>query len=127
MNKDQLKAMGVLNLFFQLFAMFLILCPEGLGSSELDHVSQQTSNRMAVVVISIAVVAIGLERLRKWAVMYFSLASALASSWLLFESFTAVTFPVNFFYLTLAGLFIVPTVLFVRNWTHLSWGGRWFF
>lgn len=124
MNADKVREVGIRSLALQLLAVFAILLP-GFGIS--DRLRIETGNRIAVFSLATIGMAIGLLALRKWAVIYLCLCSLLVASWIFFESIWFVPFPFNLCTMFLAVVLVLPINDFIRSWSLLSWGGKWFF
>ena len=124
MKADKIKEVGIRNLALQLFAVFAILA---LGERVADPLRLETGNRIVVFALATIVMAAGLLGSRKWAVMYLCLCSVLVASWMFFESIWFVPFPFNLCTMFLAVVFVLPINDFIRSWSLLSWGGKWFF
>ena len=112
MNANSFRAFGVLTLLLDVGLLIIVI-------------SEAIDNRLGPQ--SATVVGIGLLFLRKWAAIYFSLATSAHGSWLILSSIEEVPFPWNLLFICLGISLLLPALVTLRVWSQLSWGGKWFF
>ena len=83
--------------------------------------------RMLVAFFAVFIVGIGLIGLRRWAAIYFSVPLLCIGLWFFGVSIEQVSFPWNLLCMVEGVLLMLPAVVTIRLWQHLSWGGKWFF
>lgn len=82
--------------------------------------------RFSISNLCIIVVGIGLLYRRKWAAIYFSLATSGVGLFLIFFSILYIPFPWNLPNITLGVIVILPTIAIISTWSDLKWGGKWY-
>jgi len=116
MNANSFKAFGYLVISLNLIV---------LGTDLISSRSQPIKSWVALC--TIFMVGLGLTGLRKWAAIYFSAPLLFIGLAIFWSSVEQVPFPVNLLSMLWGVSLMLPAVVTVRLWRHLSWHGKWFF
>ena len=123
MSAKSFAAFGYLVLFLDLF---------GFGSGLVEilwngHFRASQPMKTWVAFLAIFIVGLGLIGLRKWAAIYFSAPLLWMGLSIFWTSIEAFPFPGNLVHMVYSVSLMLPAVVTVRLWPHLSWRGKWFF
>ena len=123
MNANSFKAFGYLVISLDLFVF---------GTGLLEILSTVASSgsvqiKIWIAFLAIFIVGLGLIGLRKWAAIYFSAPLLFIGLSIFWSSIEQVPFPVNLFCMFWAVSLMLPAVVTLRLWPHLSWRGKGFF
>lgn len=80
-----------------------------------------------IAFLAVFIVGIGLIGLRRWAAIYFSVPLLCIGLWFFWISIEQVSFPWNLICMLEGVSLMLPAVVTIRLWPHLSWGSKWFF
>ncbi len=124
MKPSQIRLLGILIFLFEVLMLLVLISPR---ARQLGPLTSSAIIRISLFFFSATVIGSGLLFLRKWAALFFSLASVAAVTWLILGSIWEVPFPWNLINITMGIVFLLPTIGIIRSWSLLSWGGKRFF
>jgi len=123
MNANSFKAFGVVVISVDLIALSTRLFEiYGIGDS-----STLRPMKMWVSFLAVFIVGLGLVGLRKWAAIYFSAPLLWIGISFFCSSIEQIPFPENLLGMLYGVSLMLPAVVTVRLWPHLSWRGKGFF
>jgi hypothetical protein len=123
MKQSEIRLLGILIFLCELLMLLILISPR---ASQPGPLTPSAIIRISLF-FSATVIGIGLLLLRKWAAMFFCLASTAMVTGLILGSIWEVPFPWNLINITVGIVFLLPTIALIRSWVLLSWGGKWFF
>jgi hypothetical protein len=117
MNPNYFRAYG---------ALTLLLNPAIFADTFFRAQTQTQWLRGFFLMAAVEVVGFGLAFLRKWAALYFSIPLFWFGVRQVFVSTYAVVFPLNLIAMLLGVSLMLPLIVTIRIWKHLTWGRTFF-